>query len=207
MDGAAAVKNALDNRLDLIALKHNIEITDLNIGLNKNLTHPAVNSDLTYSATGSGGTQLSTARRRSVRSRPCSATPSAARTRTGRSSVNVAYPIGRTAAQANLTSSELQKQQQQLAERQMELSIVAEVRQAVRDVQTNFERVQATQAALAASQQQLDAERRRFEVGLSDTFTLQSRESQLSAARVSELNATIAYNSALIELDRVQKIP
>jgi outer membrane protein TolC len=93
-----------------------------------------------------------------------------------------------------------------LQERQLELNIISSVRQAARDVRTSYQRVQATQAALAASERQLDAEERRFAVGLSDTFTLQQRQLQLASARISELNARIAYNTALIEFDRVQKI-
>ena len=84
--------------------------------------------------------------------------------------------------------------------------IVQDIRQAARDVRTTWQRVQATQAARAATQRQLDAEQQKFAVGLSDTFALQSRQTQLAGARINELNAIVAYNRSLIELDRVQKI-
>ena len=56
-----------------------------------------------------------------------------------------------------------------------------------------------------AAEQQLEAEERRFAVGISTTLDLQVRQRQLANARISELNARIAYNRALIMFDRVQK--
>jgi outer membrane protein len=201
------IQAALANRLDLRVLKQSAAITALNLDLDRNLTKPAIDLTVNYAATGSGGTQL-------IGGLPSVRTFGAvlddAFTGVYPSwtvGVNVGYPLGRTSARAAATQAELTGQQQQLALRQLELQIVGQVRQAARDVQTSFERVQATQAARSASERQLDAEQRRFAVGLSDTFQLQARQSQLAAARVSELNAVIAYNNALIELDRVQKVP
>jgi outer membrane protein TolC len=62
-----------------------------------------------------------------------------------------------------------------------------------------------TRAALRASEQQLDAEQRRFSAGLATTLELQVRQQQLATARVNELNAAIGYNRALIQLERVQR--
>ena len=83
--------------------------------------------------------------------------------------------------------------------------MVRQVREAGRQVQNSLERIQATQAALTATEQQLEAERRSFAVGLSTTLDMQIRQSQLAQARVNELNARISYNRALINFDRVQK--
>jgi outer membrane protein TolC len=52
----------------------------------------------------------------------------------------------------------------------------------------------------------VDAEQRKAQVGLSDVFTLLQKQQLLAQARIAELNATIAYNQALLEFDRVQKI-
>jgi outer membrane protein TolC len=65
--------------------------------------------------------------------------------------------------------------------------------------------VLATQAALRASEQQLEAEQRRFAAGLSTTLELQVRQQQLASARTAELNAVIAHTRALIEFERVQR--
>ena len=119
--------------------------------------------------------------------------------------VTVAYPIGESSAKAAYARSQVQQHQQELALKDLQVQIVAQVRDAARQVTNSFQRVQATQTFRLAAQQQLDAEQRRFEVGLSATLDLQIRQSQLATARVAELNAMIDYNRALIVLERVQR--
>jgi len=211
LDGA--IRNALTNRLDLEVRRRNLQITDLNLRLANNNTLPTVDLDLSYSASGTGGTQLQFG----------SGFPPEVIGETKRSftsvlndtflgeyptwtvAVNVGYPIGQTAARAAHASAQVQKRQQELLLRQSEIQIVQQVRDAARTVQNAFERIQATQAALQATQEQLDAENRRFEQGLSTTLDLQFRQQQLAQARVAELSARIDYARALIVFERVQK--
>ena len=84
--------------------------------------------------------------------------------------------------------------------------MVQAVRQAARDVETNFKRVQATQAALDANTRQLDAEQRKQAVGLATTFDVLQKQSLLASARTAWLQAIIFYARSLIQLERVQKI-
>ena len=119
--------------------------------------------------------------------------------------VTVGYPIGRTAEKASYAQGEVQKRQQELGLKQLELEIVREVRDAARQVQNSFQRVQAARVALDATAQQLEAEERRSSVGLSTPLELQIRQRDLANSRINELNARIAYNQALIIFERVQK--
>jgi outer membrane protein TolC len=105
-----------------------------------------------------------------------------------------------------LAQNEITKRQQELQRRELEFSIIQEVRQAARDVQTSYQRVQAARAFRAAADRQLEAENQKMEVGLSNTFDLQLRQRDAAQARISELNAMISYNNALIQFQRVQKI-
>lgn len=204
VDADAIIRSALANRLDLAALKRSVEITDLNLSLSRTQTRPSVNLNFDYAASGAGGTANDEALSRRFAS--VIGDTFGGTYPTWALGVSVGYPVGRSAAHAALAQSELQKRQQLLDIRQLELAIVTDARRAVRDVQTSYQRVQATQAARAASERQLDAEERKFEVGMADTFQLQTRQNQLAAARVSELNAVVSYNAALIELERIQKI-
>ncbi len=207
IDVDAAIQNALANRLDMAVAKRSMEITDLNLAVARNNTRPAVDLDIGYSARGDGGTEFinGTARIRgfgTVLSDAFGGTyPSWS---TG---ITVSYPLGHSSAEAALARSQLQKQQEVLELRQLELAIVADVRQAAREVRTSFERVRATEAALKANLSQVEAEERKFAVGLSDTFQLQLRQRDLASARRSRLDAIISYSNALIQFDRVQKIP
>ena len=204
IDEPSIIQNALANRLDLLSLKRSMEITDLNLKLNKDLTKPSVDLQMTYQATGSGGTLTTGQPGRGFGGVLGDAFSGAYPEWTW--GVNFGYPLGRSSAQAAVVQNELTKKQQTLNQHDLEIAIVQDVRQAARDVRTTWQRVQATQAARQASERQLDAEQRKFEVGLTDTFTLQSRQRDFASARINELNAIIAYNRSLIELERVQKI-
>jgi len=214
VDVEAAIKNALANRLDLISFRQNMEITDLRADLNKNLTMPSVNLELNYSASATGGTQFEFGE----------GFPPPILSRTDRSFgsalgdtfsgaypnwsafVRVAYPIGQTSAKVAVATTQIQKRQQELDVRNLELQIVRDVREAARQVQNSFERVQASRVTREAAERQLDAENRRFEVGMSTTLAQQQRQRDLANARNTELGAMISYNSALIQFQRVQKI-
>ena len=214
VDLDAAIKNALANRLDLQQFRQNGEIIDLRMELNKNLTKPNVDLRVNYSASGTAGTVfefgdgfpppiLSRSDRRfgsALGDTFSGAYPSWS------AGVQVGYPIGRTAQKTALATTEIQKRQQDIDIRNLELSVVRDVRDAARQVQNSYERVQAAKVAREASQTQLDAEDRRFQVGLSTTLDQQIRQRELAQARNNELSAMIAYNQALINFERVQKI-
>jgi outer membrane protein TolC len=119
--------------------------------------------------------------------------------------LNVSYPIGRSAAEASYAQQQVARRQRNLNLRELEIAIVQQVRDGARQVESSYQRVLVTGAALRASEQQLEAEQRRFTAGLSTTLELQVRQGQLASARTSELNAVIAYNRALIEFERVQR--
>ena len=207
VDVDAAIKNALTNRLDIVTLRRNMEISDLNIRLADNNTKPQVDAFVNYLASGTGGRQSSA---------------DGTVTNIGYGSVlgdsfggaypswtyglNVQYPLGRNAALVNKATNELTKQQQQLNMRDLELQVVGDVRQAARDISTSYQRYIASRTAREALEKQLNAEDRKFAVGLSNTFDVQLRQRDLASSRVNELNAIIRYNQALIEFERVQKI-
>lgn len=209
-----AIKTALANRLDLQVENRNLDIANLNLELSRNNTKTALDINASYSAEGTAGTQFEFGQgfpppvvsqtRRSFGSALGDTFGGAYPTWS--LGVSVTYPIGTTAARAAYAQAQIQRQQQEIGIRQLEVIIVAQVRDAVRQVQNTFERVQAAQAAREASQRQLTAEERRNSVGLSTTLDLQIRQRDLASARTVELQAMIDYNRALIQLERVQRI-
>jgi outer membrane protein len=214
VDIEAAIQHALANRLDLEAARRQVEITTLTLRLDENQIKPDVSFTLGYTAQGTGGTQFTYG----------NGFPPPVLGRTDRAfssvlndallgtypswttGVTVNYPLGLSVAKATLARDRLQKQQQDLGIRDLELQVAAAVRNAGRNVQTNYKRVQATQKARQATERQLDAEQRKFGVGLSTSFELQQRQGELAQARINELNAMIDYNRSLIAFERVQKI-
>jgi outer membrane protein TolC len=119
--------------------------------------------------------------------------------------VQFQYPIGHSAAETTVAQQQIRKRQDLLSIRDLELQVVRDVRDAARAVQNSYQRVLASRAALDASEQQLEAENRKFAAGVSTTLELQVRQRDAAIARVQALNAMVDYNRALILFDRVQK--
>lgn len=212
VDVDAAVRAALENRLDLIAVRQELEINDLTLRVARDATRPQVNLQASYATSGTGGTRFQYSGfppvevGRDVRSFGSVLSDTFGAVYPQWSvGLNVSYAIGRSAADANLAQQEVIRRQSLLQIRELEVAIVQQIRDVARQVQTSFQRVLVTRAARAASEQQLEAEQRRFAAGLSTTLELQVRQGQLSTARTAELNAIIAYNRALIDLERLQK--
>src|SRR6185503_3326365 len=105
--------------------------------------------------------------------------------------LQVGYPLGQTAAKVAVARNEIQIEQQQLNLRSQELVIISQVRDAARRVESGYRRVQSTQLALAANEQQLNAETRKQEVGMSTQFDVLQRQQLLASARSAELAARI----------------
>lgn len=211
----AAIANALANRTDLIVAKRQLEITDLNISLLQNQSLPSVDLQLNYSASGTGGTQNSYSNDfppllLSSSQRGFGAVFGDAFRNTNPAwtiGVNVGYPLGKSSTEAALATRRLEKQRAEINLRDSELQVTTGVRDAGRQVSTNFKRVQVTQVARQRAERQLEAEQKRFSVGLSTTFQLQSRQRDLARARINELQAIIDYSRSLITFEAIQKAP
>ncbi|HET7220736.1 MAG TPA: TolC family protein [Vicinamibacterales bacterium] len=219
VDVEGAIRNALTNRTDLVELRKQLESVDLDIKYNQNQKMPAIDLTAAYGLTGVGGTQYR------YGPDPGDGTPPTIVGQSQRSfsdvlrdvfgndfrswsvAVNVSYPIGTSQADAALASSRLQRQQGQVQMRQLEMTITAQVREAARDISTTLQRVQATRKTRDLMERRLEAENKRLEVGLSDTFKLFQAQRDLDNAKQSELQAVIDYNRALIDLESVQTVP
>ena len=211
----AAITNALANRTDLLVAKRQLENTDLNLDLLRNQTLPSVDLQLSYSASGTGGTQNNFSNEFppvliSSSERGFGPVLGDAFRNTNPAwtiGVNVGYPVGKSSTEAALATRRLEKQRAEIELRDAELQVTTSVRDAGRQVSTNFKRVQVTQVARERAQRQLDAEQKRFGVGLSTTFQLQSRQRDLATAKIRELQAIIDYSRSLITFEAIQKAP
>lgn len=214
----AAVTNALANRVDIAQLRKRIEETDIGMRFLRNQKLPAIDLQANYGLVGTAGTQREfdfssgllppPILRESQRS-----FSDALRDVFGNEfrswsfAVNFSYPLGTSGAEAALAQSRLERQQQNTALRELEMLVVASVRDAARNVETALQRVTSTRKARELAEQRLQAEEKRLAVGLSDTFRSVQAQRDLSLARTSELNAIIAYNRALIDFEAVQTVP
>jgi outer membrane protein len=120
--------------------------------------------------------------------------------------VNVSYPLGRSADEANYARTRLEREQNGERLRSAEFKVVREVRQAGFQLEQNRQRIETTRLARELSEQRLDAEQKRFEVGMSTNFNVIQAQRDLAVARNSELQAQLDYEQAWINFQTVQKV-
>ncbi len=111
------------------------------------------------------------------------------------------YPLGNRLARNNVQRRNLELRQAMVAQRQIKLTILREVHQAVRGIETASKRVEVTRAALKLAQTQLEAEQEKFRLGLSTSFRVLEFQRDLTDARSSEIQALSDYNVELGRLD------
>ena len=215
IDVDAAVRHALLNRTDLDTLDNSLDVTDINIRYFRNQQLPAVDLRVDYRLTGQAGERL-------IRAGGFPGTVVGREQRSFGSAlgdiwgnefpnwtvgVTVSYPLGTSSADAALERSQLERSRSEARRRSLELSIATEVRDAARGVRTNLQRVQATRAARELAERQLEAEQRKFEVGLSTSFFVFQSQRDLATARNTEQQAILDYIRSLVDFEAVQEIP
>src|ERR1700687_446695 len=80
-----------------------------------------------------------------------------------------------------------------------------QVRDAGWKIDMNAKRIETTRAATNLAEQRLDAERKRFEVGLSTRFLVIQAQRDLAPAKANELSAVLAYDLALVDFEALQE--
>ena len=117
--------------------------------------------------------------------------------------IRLNYPLGNRSAKSRLTASRLQVAQTLLDIKDLEKTIVVEVREAVRQIKTEAKRVQATRVARKLAEEKLNAEEKKFEVGLSTSFNVLEFQEDLVEEQSNEIRALTDYKKAKIRLRQV----
>jgi outer membrane protein TolC len=215
IDVEAALRSALRQRTDLQIARNSFESNSVLLSSQRNQSLPDFDAIVTYGAAGLGGTQYAFQGTGLDRVRQGVLIPGgsndALRTLFNRDypnwqfALNVSYPIGGNAAEAQAARTRLLIQQYQAQIRAAELNVATEVTNAALQVTNATEGLAAARAARELSQRRLDAEMSRFEVGLSNNFQVVQSQRDLREAQNSELRALLNYQKSLVEFDRVQQ--
>lgn len=123
--------------------------------------------------------------------------------RTWQVGVQITLPLRNRTAKANLGRQLEVGRQIDLQTRQLMQNIEEQVRNAVQSVETAKMRIEAAEAQERYALQQLDGENKRFAAGLQTTFFVLQRQSELSGAQLSKLQALADYNKAIANLQSV----
>ena len=220
IDSEGAVRRALDIRTDLRQAKNSLEQNDVSIRYLKNQLMPDVNANLLYRGTGTGGSRYQTDIGAALEGRPPArllvnergyssviGDVFGASFPTWTFGVQVGYPIGQSAQEANLARARLQYSQAQTQLRNLELGVATQVREAARTVQTNQKRVDSTRAARELAERRLEAAEKKFAAGIETSFFVFQAQRDLAQARTSEVRAISDYNKSLVDFEAVQEVP
>ncbi|HUR81532.1 MAG TPA: TolC family protein [Thermoanaerobaculia bacterium] len=115
---------------------------------------------------------------------------------------NFGMPIRNIGARANARAAQLDLEQSRASQAQTEQNIAVQVRSAARAVDEFAQTIAATRAARDAAERNVEAERKRYENGMTTNFQVLEVQQQLSDARVRELSALVGYNQAVAAYHR-----
>jgi outer membrane protein TolC len=118
--------------------------------------------------------------------------------------LNVSYPLGKSQAEAQHAQAQVSARQQRAVIDSNELLIAQEVRRTARSVDTNRKRIDATRVARELAKKRLEAEQKKFEVGMSTSFLIVQAQRDLAQAAANELRALIDYNKAIVAFERAR---
>ena len=211
IDIETALRTALDQRPDLVRSRRQLDIDDINVRALRNETLPALDLVASYQLQGQGGTQTL---RSGLGGSVTTIVPGGfgdALDQLGSANfpvwsvqLQLSYPIGRSATDAQYARARLEVQQTQARLRQVELQVATEVTSAAVQIESIVKRIDASRAARELAEQQLEAEESKFEVGMSTNYFVLQAQRDLTNAQNSELQALLDYRKALVEFDRVQ---
>jgi outer membrane protein TolC len=114
------------------------------------------------------------------------------------------YPLGNQASRSRFTRARLEVEQAKVSLDRAEQRILVEVREAVRNVETNVKRVSVTRGARELAQRKLEAEEKKLAVGLSSVREVLRFQDDLSLEQSREIRALTDYKVSLANLDRAK---
>ena len=184
---------AMRNQPDYISAKMQLDQFKLDLSVTKDALKPTLNLNgaLGFNGTkGSGYDAFNSAANRDNNSWQVGFT--------------LSYPWGQVSDRGRYHQSLAILNQQTLTVRQLEQSILVQVRSAVRAVETNNEKVKIAGLAAEFSGKQYDLEAARFAAGLATSRDVLQTQSDLENARVAELQARITLQNSISALHRLE---
>jgi len=116
--------------------------------------------------------------------------------------ITLSIPLNTFLSRAQYAQARVSLDQAILSLKNQEQQVFLEIRNAVRAVQTDYERVQAYRVARELAEKKLEAEQKKLKVGLSTNYVVLNYQRDLANAQSAELKAIIDYNLSLANLDK-----
>jgi HAE1 family hydrophobic/amphiphilic exporter-1 len=212
-DVDAAVRRALAERTDLDVARKEIQNTETTVKLTKTETLPDVRVQASYLTNGAGGDRL-------IRAGGFPGTIVGTESTSFGSvlgqvftsdfptwvvGLTFSYPIGQSTQEANFARARLERDQATARLHSLEVTAVRQIRDAAARVEQNQQRIETTKLGRELAEQRLDAEQKRFDVGMSTSFLVVQAQRDLAIARNNELQALLDYQLAVVAFETSQQ--
>jgi len=205
-DREKLVKVALENRPDLKAQRTALDINDLQIRNALNSIRPVLNLTGSYQTFGRGGPGFN---RSSgvpvfVPGGPVDAWSMmfGFNYNTFAFGLQLQLPLRDRSASANLADAVVNKKLAALRERSLEQQIRQEVLNAITNVESSREGVRLAQIAVDYAQKRVEADQKRYDLGVINIFFLLSAQNDLANAQSNLVNQTVNYKRNLLILQQ-----
>jgi outer membrane protein TolC len=200
---------ALEKRPDLQRLRLQLKNREIEAAYARNQTLPRVDIAASYGLGGAAGSGFLTNPITGQRQRVRTDLGDALNQVTGFDfptwtlGVNFALPLQNRAAKAQNAIAELELERVRAQLHDAESLVTTEVRTAARGIDTAAKQVAAAKASRRLAEKNLDAERKRYENGMSTSFQVLQIQEALTEARSREVSAGAALRRSLVEYHRV----
>jgi outer membrane protein TolC len=216
VDFDQALETAIRRRPDLQALRIGLKNREFDLSYAKNQLLPDVRLQLSYWSPGLSGDQilyqdgnaLSGIVVGTVPGKQSTALKDAFNFAYKNSSIGltISLPVSNVLSRAYHAQAKAGLEQAKLLIKNQEQQLTLELGNAVRAVETNYQRIQAYKAARELAQQKLEAELEKFKVGMSTNYLVLQYQRDRANAQTLEIKALIDYKISLADLDRVMGV-
>lgn len=205
IDVEEAVTTALEERPEVAAQKYRIESLEIDRKVLRKLAWPQLNLIFSYGLFGQAGESdafIDPITGNLVPAMKGDLNDAIDQIRAGdfdswQAQLVFSYPLQNRDRRAQATSAKLALEQGLSELAQLELQIRTEVRAAARQVETAAKQIDSARVSRQLEERNLDAERKRYENGMSSSFRVLQIQDDLTQARSREVNAVASYRRAL----------
>jgi len=210
-----ALKLAMEKRPDLKMKMKDIETRELNLSVAKNQLLPGLNLSFSYWSPGISGDRVIY-----LDGNPFLGKIGVEKGSPGdslRDSLKLIYnnwnvgltlsiPLSNFLSKADYVRAKIEAEKSRLELKDSEKQIFLEIKNAVREIESNAKRAQAYRVARELAEKRLEAEEKKLNVGLTTNYFVLQYQEELANARSMELKSVVDYNLAWAKLDRATGI-
>ena len=215
VDPEEANRKALAHRPEIASARKSIEQQEIELKFRKNQRLPQIDLKLAYGYNGLGGSNNPAEQLGDEFGDPLPPIDRSYSTahddwfgdapgREWSGGVEVTFPIGNVSGRAGASKAQLELRRARTQVRRLELDIVLEVREAIRNLYSAVEGTEAAERRRLAAEEQRRAEAIRLEYGESTPFDVLLREEVLVDAESQKINALQLYHNSVTALERAQ---